>query len=133
MFRFRLGMSVKHFVIQVTIGCFLVLVQVQHDHQEETAMGSRRRVSITWEQRRELERLRDTTLDQSVRERATAVLLVSQGQAGQFVAQHALELPHRPDTVYEWLNRYLTEGVRGLTTRKRRKRKSDLLEREHTG
>jgi hypothetical protein len=57
------------------------------------------------------------------RERAAAVLKVAAGQYAAQVARHGLLRPRQPDTVYAWLDRFLAEGLAGLTIRPGRGRK----------
>jgi transposase len=84
---------------------------------------SQRRIVLVEPQRVELVRLRDTAAKAYLRERAAAILKVANGIAGSTVAQYLLLRPRRPDTVYEWLNRYETEGIEGLKIKPGRGRK----------
>jgi len=77
-------------------------------------MWKLREVHLTGRQRRELEELRDRSPRIDVRERASAVLKVADGQAPFAVAQRGLLKPRKPDTVYAWLDRYAAEGIDGL-------------------
>jgi transposase len=81
-------------------------------------------IQLTREQRAELEQVRDHHALSYVRERAAAILKVAQGYSGREVARHRLLKPHWPDTIYEWIRRYLSEGVAGLLIRPGRGRKS---------
>jgi hypothetical protein len=49
-----------------------------------------------------------------VRERCAALLSVGQGHSPHWVAQHALLVPRKPDTVYQWLAWYKQEGLMGV-------------------
>lgn len=67
--------------------------------------------------------MRDYAEKPYLRERASAVLQVAEGMSGRWVAQMGLLRPRKSDTVYEWLNRYETEGIDGLYIRDGRGRK----------
>ena len=82
-----------------------------------------RQVELTAAQRQELERLRDTAAKAYLRERAAALLKIADGMPAAQVARRGLLRVRRPDTVYDWLNRYEAEGVAGLTLRQGRGRK----------
>lgn len=58
-----------------------------------------------------------------VRERAAAILKVSEGLAVKQVARGGLLRRHKPHTVSGWIKRYLAEGLPGLVVRKGRGRK----------
>jgi len=81
------------------------------------------KVNLTAEQRNELLRARDHHEKPYVRERAAAVLKVADGQSVRQVALHGLLKRHEPETVSEWIKRYLSEGVGGLLIRPGRGRK----------
>lgn len=80
-------------------------------------------VNLTAKQRSELLRARDHHEKPYVRERAAAVLKVADGQSVRQVALHGLLKRHEPETVSEWIKRYLSEGVGGLLIRPGRGRK----------
>lgn len=82
-----------------------------------------RTLSLTDLEQRALERLRATSPRPYLRERAAALLQIAQGSAPAQVARHGLLQPRDPDTVYAWLDRYLAEGISGLTIRPGRGRK----------
>lgn len=77
-------------------------------------MPKRRTLPLTQEERAELVEIRDHAQKPYVRERAAALLQVSEGKSGRWVALHGLLRSRQPDTVYGWLNRYEAEGVHGL-------------------
>lgn len=58
-----------------------------------------------------------------MRERASAILKIAAGQSGRQVAREGLLKERRPDTVYGWVHRWETEGVKGLCIRDGRGRK----------
>ncbi len=80
-------------------------------------------VTLTEEQRRELERVRDYHALPHMREKAAAILKIAAGQSGREVALHGLLRHRRPDTVYEWVRRYQVTGVAGLLVQRGRGRK----------
>ena len=58
-----------------------------------------------------------------MRECAAAILKVSQGIPPCEVALTGLLKPRKPDTVYNWVKRYQSEGVTGLPVKPGRGRK----------
>jgi transposase len=78
---------------------------------------------LTDEQRRELERARDRHDLAYVRERAAAIPKIGAGDSGRNVALHRLLRRRKPDTVYDWVNRYLADGLAGLIVKEGRGRK----------
>jgi len=53
-----------------------------------------------------------------VREKAAALLKLADGQLYSFVAAYGLLRVHDPDTLHDWVDRFLTEGIGGLLVRK---------------
>jgi hypothetical protein len=90
--------------------------------QEVTPVGLRH-LSLTTEQREELLRIRDADPKPYLRERATALLKVTEGMSPASIARQGLLRPRQPDTVYTWLNRFLELGCPGLRIRPGRGRK----------
>ena len=86
-------------------------------------MPKRRYIHLSAEQRDELERMVRTGDKAYLRERAAAILKIADGRAAHWVAQNGLLVARAPDRVYEWLNRYEAEGVKGLAIRPGRGRK----------
>jgi hypothetical protein len=70
-----------------------------------------------------LEQMRDRHPKPYLRERAAALLKIANGIAPARVAREALLKPRYADTVYEWLDRYLAEGIAGLYIKPGRGRK----------
>jgi hypothetical protein len=70
-------------------------------------------------QRAELERTRDRDKRGYMREYATALLKIADGQSANHVAQFALHKKRDPDTLYRWLARYKEGGLKALVHRKR--------------
>lgn len=73
-----------------------------------------RQLSLSAEQRAELEQAREHDRRSYLRERAAALLKIADGQSAHAVARHGLLRPRTPETVYDWLNRYEREGLAGL-------------------
>jgi hypothetical protein len=71
-------------------------------------------VHLTADQVAELTRLRDQHPKPYVRERAAAILKVASGWSVRRVALHGLLKPRRPETVSDWIRRYLSAGRSGL-------------------
>ncbi len=84
---------------------------------------SQRQIMLTNAQRQELIRLRDTAEKPYLRERAAAILKVADGTPAAVVARQGLLRQRKPDTIYDWLNRFHDEGVAGLSIRPGRGRK----------
>ena len=82
-----------------------------------------RTLSLTKEAKHELENIRDNHAKPYMRERASAILKVAEGQVPYQVALQGLLKPRDPDSVYSWLDRYEAEGVSGLENRPGRGRK----------
>jgi transposase len=80
-------------------------------------------IELTDAQRAELEDVRDHHPKPYMRERAAAMLKIAGGLSGREVARHRLLRPHWPDTIYEWVKRYLAGGIAGLKIRPGRGRK----------
>src|SRR4030042_1063994 len=92
------------------------------------------KIELTDAQRAELEDVRDHHPLPYMRERAAAILKIAQGFSGRETALNRLLKPHWPDTIYEWVVRYLAEGIQGLQIRPGRGRKgafSPSLPRPH--
>jgi len=73
-----------------------------------------REMPLTDAERRELIQVRDHDPKPYLRERAAAILKVADGMPAAQVACHGLLRPHKPDTVYTWLDRFLIDGIAGL-------------------
>jgi hypothetical protein len=82
-----------------------------------------RTLSLAPADRAALDRLRTTSPKPYLRERASALLQIADGASVRHVALHGLLVCRDPDTVYAWLDRYLAEGIAGLTMRPGRGRK----------
>ena len=86
-------------------------------------MPKRRHLILSKEQEAELERVLAIDKRAYMREKAGALLKIAEGQSAHAVALSGLLKPRRPDTVYEWLDRYEAEGIAGLEIRNGRGRK----------
>jgi transposase len=78
---------------------------------------------LTTEQLDELEWARDNHPKPYVRERAAAILKVANGHSIREVALYGLLKRREPETLKEWINRYLVEGMEGLLIKPGRGRK----------
>jgi len=63
-------------------------------------------LSLTTEERAELEQIRDRDAKPYRRERAAALLKVADGMPAIIVAQKELLKPRHPETILIWLNHY---------------------------
>jgi hypothetical protein len=77
-------------------------------------MCQRRTLTLTDEQRQQLLQHRDHHSKPFVRERAAALLQIADGRSPHAVARSGVLRPRHPDTVYSWLDAFLTEGFDGL-------------------
>jgi len=80
-------------------------------------------ITLTGDQRRELEITRAYHERPYVRERAAAILKIANGMPARQVALRGLLKPRDPDTVYAWVRRYRKEGLEGLLVKPGRGRK----------
>jgi transposase len=87
------------------------------------AMAKPLELDLSDSERQELEETRDYREKAYVRERAAALLKIADGYSGRWVALHGLGKERKPDTVYDWHERYCAEGTDGLFVREGRGRK----------
>ncbi len=80
-------------------------------------------VTLTAEQRAELEDRRDHDPLPYIRERAAALLKVADGSKAAHVAATGLYRPRKRDTIYRWLLSYQHDGLQGLRIKSGRGRK----------
>jgi transposase len=80
-------------------------------------------INLSEAQRHELEVARNGHPLAYVRERAAGILKVANGCSLRQVAYVGLLRRHAPETVKEWCERYLAEGLTGLLVREGRGRK----------
>lgn len=90
-------------------------------------MKGRRRLTLVTEQREKLERIAHNDPKPFRKRRARALLLIADGHAPYWVAEHGLDKPVSPDQVYEWLNRFLADDFEALAIRPGRGRKPALF------
>ena len=88
-----------------------------------TEMPKRRYFKPTEAQKEELEAIRSSHEKPYMREKASALLKIAEGQSSRSVALQGLLTRRKPDTVCGWLDRYESEGAKGLLVRKGRGRK----------
>lgn len=81
------------------------------------------RLVLTAQQQAELEWSRDHHTKPYVRERAAGILKVAGGESIRQVALRGLLKPRRPETVKDWIDAYLAEGLDGLRVKPGRGRK----------
>jgi hypothetical protein len=86
-------------------------------------MPGRLKLELDQDQRNELEDLRDHSALPYLRERAAALIKIASGLSGREVARNRLNQAHWQDTIYEWVQRYRAEGVKGLQIKPGRGRK----------
>jgi hypothetical protein len=86
-------------------------------------MPKRRYLILTETEQKELEMVRDNHRKPYMREKASALLKVAAGQSPHQVAIDGLLKSRDPDALYEWLDRYEAEGVKGLEVKDGRGRK----------
>jgi hypothetical protein len=89
----------------------------------EEPIMPRRQLVLSETQRQELVQMRDHARQPYVRERAAALLKIADGLPAARVARQGLLRPRRPDTVYEWLDRYQATGSAGMKVHPGRGRK----------
>ena len=80
-------------------------------------MSKRHELSLTAAKKEELMKHRDHHQRPDVREKAAALLKISEGASPHWVAKSGLLKPRDPDTAYSWLKIYLAEGFDGLICR----------------
>lgn len=80
-------------------------------------------LELTESQRGELTLVLKKSLKPYLRERASAILQVADGSFGNEVAARLLLRPRRKNTVYDWVARYKSEGLKGLDIKPGRGRK----------
>jgi transposase len=86
-------------------------------------MPKRRYLHLTDTQRTELEDIRDHHTKPYMREKAAILLKIAQGMSPHQAAKVGGLKPHQPKSIYDWLDRYQTEGAAGLAVKAGRGRK----------
>ena len=87
-------------------------------------MPKRIRIELSEAQIQELETTRHQSSKPHLRERAAAVLKVSEGQTVTEVAENGLLIRHEPETVHSWIKAYLKDGLNGWQVQSGRGRKA---------
>lgn len=85
------------------------------------------------EQRSALESMVKRSSKAYLRERASAILQIASGAFGKDVAFTGLLQHRRRNTVYDWVNRYKREGIKGLENRPGRGRKPSFSPPKQAG
>lgn len=83
-----------------------------------------RKITLSDDDKKALERIRDTHPAPHMRERAAAILKVAGGMSAHSVAKRGLLKEREADVIYEWLNRWEAEGLASLEIKKGRGRKT---------
>lgn len=86
-------------------------------------MPRRRYFKLTEEEKAELISIRDSHEKPYMREKASALLKIAEGESPHAVALAGLLKRRKPDTIYGWLDRYNAEGINGLLVKNGRGRK----------
>jgi hypothetical protein len=85
-------------------------------------MPQRRTLALSAAQHTELVWTRDRDRRPYLREIAAALLQIAAGHSPHWVAHHGLLKARQPDTVYRWLNRFLSGGLAACQHRPRGRR-----------
>jgi hypothetical protein len=86
-------------------------------------MPRRRYLKLTEQEKMGLKSVRDSHKKPYMREKASALLKIAEGQSPHAVALEGLLKRRQPDTIYGWLDRYKAEGIKGLLVKNGRGRK----------
>ena len=86
-------------------------------------MPSKMQLPLSEAERLTLQEMRDHHPLPYLRERATGLLKVADGQSERAVARSGLYKPRWPGTVADWVQRYKADGVAGLVIHPGRGRK----------
>ena len=90
-------------------------------------------LSLSPEQRRELEHARAHHPKPHIREKAAALLKIADGASANQVAAFGLLTKRRHHTVSRWVQRYWSEGLAGFDVREGRGRKPAFFPSAHDG
>ena len=83
-------------------------------------------IKLSNEERTKLEEIRNGHSKPFMRERASAILKIAEGQTGRQVALNGLLKKRWPKAVYRWVKRYKRRGVEGLEISAGRGRKASF-------
>lgn len=89
-------------------------------------------LALTDSQQHELERIVSTDQHPYMRERASALIKIASGHSGREVALNIGLKRRNEDTIYEWVHKYLSQGVLGLVAESGRGRKPAFSARHAT-
>lgn len=81
-------------------------------------MPRQRTLKLTKPEREKLSWHRTYDKRAYVRERCAALLKIASGRSAHWVAHHGLVKARAPDTLYNWLDIYEEEGLKGLVARR---------------
>ncbi len=87
-------------------------------------------INLSESQRDELKKVRDSHPKPYMRERASAVLKVADGELMTNVAEHGLLKRHEPETIHRWIKSYQKQGLAGWEIKAGRGRKSLFFPKE---
>jgi len=90
-------------------------------------MPNATRIELSAAQRAELERVRSSHSKAYMRERASGVLKVAEGQSVRQVAEYGLLKRHEPETVSGWIKVYQQQGLAGWSIKAGRGRKASFF------
>jgi transposase len=90
---------------------------------EVKEMPKRRYLTLSEEQKAELERLRDHDAKAHIREKAAILLKIAEGMSPHAASQMGGLKRHHPDTVYKWLAWYEDQGIQRFEVQPGRGRK----------
>src|SRR5579859_222660 len=91
--------------------------------QRGAEMAEKRKVVLSDQQYAELVKTRDHHAVPYMRQRAAAIIKVSEGASMTHVGKYGLLRKVRHETISEWIDRYEREGINGLYVREGRGRK----------
>jgi hypothetical protein len=91
--------------------------------QRGAQMAGKRKVVLSDQQYAELIRTRDHHSIPYLRQRAAAIIKVSEGASMTKVGKYGLLRKVRHETISEWIDRYEQEGIHGLYVKEGRGRK----------
>ena len=84
------------------------------------------KIELSEAERTELEKVRDGHPKPYMRERASAILKIANGQTARQVALNGLLRPRYPKAVYRWVKRFQENGIKGLKINSGRGRKASF-------
>jgi hypothetical protein len=90
-------------------------------------------LDLTSEQKLELETVLKKSPKPYLRERASAILQIAKGAFGKDVAFEGLLQKRRKNTIYDWVVRYKSEGLKGLEMLPGRGRKASFSPTKRIG